>query len=342
MSHELDFTDSGEARFAYNANGGDPWHRLGVSVQGFQTLDAMLMAAQADFPIIPVRLQAVLEDGTTIDVETHKATARQIVTLGDTDFETRTDLLGVVGIDYAIEGNREAAEWAVECVGAADGDAVIDTMGVMKGGREFFTCIDMGSLVLDPNGIADRIKRYFVVLTGHDGRRSLSGYPTNTRVVCNNTATWSYEAASRARQVHTVRHTRNKDVYKAEAVKAMALQRKLAGLFEEQAMAMIATPATRATLDDTVKHLWPRSKDFSDRQVTNWQERRSTLMALYSGDTCSGQYGHNAWSVWNAVTEYLDHHRKGKAEARALATANPDGEVAKMKDKAAQYLLASV
>ena len=50
MSHELEIVD-GEASFAYRKQGGAPWHKLGVAVDGHQTAPEMLKLAKADYEV---------------------------------------------------------------------------------------------------------------------------------------------------------------------------------------------------------------------------------------------------------------------------------------------------
>ena len=312
MSHEIESNLTGGERFAYNAENGDPWHRLGIGIQGYGTLEEMLAAAAADFTITQVPLH--LEDGT--EVTSHVANVRQEVDFQDGDFVTVSTILGVVGKGYEVETNRQAAEFALECVGAGEGDAVFDTMGVIKGGREFFTYIDLGAVTIDPLGVGDVVKRGLCVRNSHDGSLSLAAFPTNTRVVCNNTLTWSYNEASRAKQVHRVRHTKNKDAYKADAVQAMGLARQLQELFVKQ--------ATKLVFEDG-------GHDVLDRVIHE----------LYEAPTNQGGFGDSGWTVWNTVVEFLDHKRgRSQADTRALASMDPDSAVSKLKDKAAAVLLA--
>ena len=48
MSHELEIVD-GKASFAYRKQGGAPWHKLGVAVDGHQTAPQMLELAKSGF-----------------------------------------------------------------------------------------------------------------------------------------------------------------------------------------------------------------------------------------------------------------------------------------------------
>ena len=328
-----------EARFAFNGQNGDPWHKMGTSVDGYGTVDEMLVAAKAKWDVDKQPLFINGPNGP-IKVEDKVATVRNEYILDSDGVSQIATPLGVVGSNYAVEQNISAAEWALDLVGASQGDAVIDTMGVLRDGKEFFVGVDLGTLVLDPDGIADAIKKYLVVRNGHDGLLALCAYPTNTRVVCWNTATWSYQEAKRTQQVHRVRHTSGKDNRKAEAVEAMGLARKIGEMFAEQAMRMMTIDGGIKTLTRVADTLWPLQDDASDRMKQAWADRRSTLIDIYESPTCAANFGDSGWTVWNAITEYLDHHRpRSNASKRALATMDLDGPVAKMKDAAAHRIL---
>lgn len=341
MAHYLEITNS-EARFAFNETNGDPWHRLGVPVDGYGTLDEMLVAAQADW-LVTMEPLFIQGDSGPIEISDKRATVRTEYTIDADGISTTVTPLGVVGKGYAIDQNRDTAQWGLDLVGASNGDAVIDTMGVLKGGTEFFVGIDMGTLVLDPDGINDVIKRYLVVRNSHNATTTLCAYPTNTRVVCWNTATMSMAAAKRAQQVHTVRHTARKEDRKADAVTAMGLAQQIGRMWAEQAMTMIGIDGGRNLVDKAINAAWPKpDDDATDRVKANWYERRDAIQGLYGSATNAGGYGDSGWTAWNAVTEYLDHSSRPRLNThkkRAVASMDIDGEVAKRKDAAAQAIL---
>lgn len=342
MTAFIEITNN-EARFAFNKNNGDPWHRMGTPVDGHGTVQEMLAAAKADFAVkaTPLYIKAA-ESNDLVEVADKVATVREEVILSEDGVTTETTALGVVGKNYNIEQNQSAAEWALELVGASQGDAVIDTMGVLRDGKEFFVGVDLGTLVLDPDGVADTIKKYLVVRNSHDGTMSLAAYPTNTRVVCWNTATWSYEEAKITKQVHRVRHTSGKDERKAEAVVAMGLANRLAKLFADQALTMMRLPSSPHLVRSLVDSLWPLSHAETDKQKTLWNDRLDTIQRIYNGPTCVENFGHSGWTAWNAITEYLDHHRpRTTQKSRALASMDVDNTVAKVKDLAAQLILSN-
>lgn len=180
MGHELEYNRDGTARFAYVDTGIAPWHRLGTSVQGLQTAEKMLEIAKADFDVILTRVAAVDDegnvirnvDGSPVIIQDSRATVRQ-------NLDGTFDPLATVGTRYEVRQNKEVLERALAVVGSSMGEAVMDTVGVLRNGKRFFATIELGALVIDPKGVDDRIARYLVVSSGHDGVCP-SGMPTQT------------------------------------------------------------------------------------------------------------------------------------------------------------------
>jgi phage/plasmid-like protein (TIGR03299 family) len=334
MSHELEIRN-GRASFAYN-NSENPWHMLGTPMEGLQTADAMLEAANAGFEVYTSPLYSMTDSGM-MEVESHKATVRN---LDDT-----TQVLGVVGKDYQVVQNRKALELALQIVGAdAESSTVVDTCGVMFEGRRFFAYLDLGTLEIDPLGVSDKITRGLGVLTSHDGTQAVTFAMSNIRWVCNNTVT---AGLSRSRATFRARHTQNVEISMAEARKVLGMSVGWSADFAAQAQRMLSLNdglgdgKAHDLLTKLERDLWPLGDDPTSRIETNAERRRATLHRLLDSPTCIPAVGANGWAVYNAVTEYLDHKRptmsaKRRAEAAVLGTSDD------LKVKAASRLLAAV
>lgn len=340
MAHNLEINADGTARFAYA--GQDPWHRLGKKMFGLQTIDAMLDAAQADYQVVLTKVALVDDngtlilnpDGTPVIVEDSKATVR---VNDDGSFNP----LATVGNRYDVRQNREVLERALAVVGASREDAVIDTCGVLKGGARFFSTIDLGTLVIDPTGVNDRIARYLVVSHGHDGFWPIRYANTDVRAVCQNTVIMGLKQAER---VFTARHTKNADEYLKTAQEALHMSTEWATAFKNEAerMLSIQVPQGSQRMDKVLNTVFPISKDETDRQRRNREEINGTIRALFGNERNAGGFGHNGWSVYNTIVEYLDHHRRGTADERALATMDENSWVTRAKVTAQKAVLSLV
>jgi phage/plasmid-like protein (TIGR03299 family) len=338
MAHELE-TINGRTSFAYNGSE-NPWHKLGQPMQGLQTASAMLEAAQADYTVSTAPIYTMTEDGM-IELDSHVATVRT-VEAGD-DRPADEKVMGVVGSGYQVVQNETALDLALRIVGAdPNEDAVVDTCGVLFGGRRFFAYIDLGTLDLDPQGVNDRITRGLGVLTSHDGTQAVTFAMSNLRWVCNNTVT---AGLARAASTFRARHTQNVEISLNEARKVLGVSLGWAARFAEQAEAMLrvndgmSDGRAHDLLTKLERELWPISDDPTTRVENNAERRRASLHKLLDSPTCIPAVGANGWAVYNAVTEYLDHQRptmnaQRRAEAAILGSSD------ELKVKAAAKVMA--
>ena len=338
MPHDLAFDRSG-AMMAY-ADREIPWHRLGKPMRGLQTVDAMLAAARADFQVTLARVAAIDENG-----ELMRNVDGSPVLLEDTRATVRNDVdgtkigLAAVGTRYSVHQNAEVTERALAIVGATRGDAVMDTVGVLANGREFFASIDLGTLVIDPTGVNDRIERYLLVRNGHNGKVPITYANTDIRAVCKNTVIMG---VSGARRVFKARHTANADSVIEDAQHVLAISTEWAQMFRETAEKMLAIeiPRSSGKLDRVLSSIFPEAPGESDRQKSNRIDVQEVVRTLYANEKNAGGYGHNGWSAYNAVVEYLDHFRDAKPEERALTSMDDTSWVTKRKIIAQQAVLA--
>lgn len=63
------------------------------------------------------------------------------------------------------------------------------------------------------------------------------------------------------------------------------------------------------------------------------------VRAVYESEKNSAGYGHNGWSIYNAVGEYLDHHRDAEPRERALASLDDNSWVSRAKQAAEMAVL---
>ena len=337
--HDLEIDDRG-ARMAFA--GEIPWHRLGQQMNGLQTIDAMLEAARADFEVRLTRVAAVDEDGnlilnpdgTPVIVEDSRATVRM-------NPDGSVDGLATVGTRFVVKQNREITERALAVVGASHGDAVIDTMGVLDGGREFFTSIDLGSLIIDPMGVSDEIKRFLLVRNGHNGKVPIVYANTDIRAVCKNTVMMAMNDAQR---VFKARHTANADTVIEDAQQVLQISTEWAKSFKQTAEKMLSIPVTAGSgrIDRVLNKVFPEKSGESDCQKQNRLEVVSLVRGIYGNDRNAGGFGENGWSIYNSVVEYLDHFRDGKPDERALTSMDDNSWVTKTKLTAQAAVLALV
>lgn len=342
MSHGLDKTRAGKIRMAYS-DVEIPWHRMGTPMTGLQTASEMLRAAEADFQVILTRVAAVDEDGNvifTVDndgrtvpllVDDSRATVRL-------NRDGTHDALSTVGTRYVVQQNNDCLNRALDIVGASSGDAVVDTCGVINGGREFFASIDLGPLVIDPTGINDKMERYLLVRNGHDGKTPITYANTSVRAVCKNTVNAGMKSALR---IFTARHTKNQDNAVNEAQAVLEISTEWARDFTETAekMLKIPMPMSSRRFDSFVTELFPEKSNESARQKKNRETINEIVRTLYASEKNAGGFGFNGWSAYNAVVEYFDHFRDASPDDRATSSMDPTSWVSRKKEDAQAIIL---
>jgi phage/plasmid-like protein (TIGR03299 family) len=340
MAHELDSTRAGKIRMAY-ADHEVPWHRLGTPMKGLQTAEAMLEAADADFHVAIAGVAAVDVDGQVIldlngkplMVEDSRATVR-------INKDGTYDALSTVGTRYVVQQNLDCLNRALDIVNSR-GDAIVDTCGVLKGGREFFASIDLGGLIIDPTGVNDKIERFLLVRNGHDGKTPITYANTSVRAVCKNTVMAGMKSALR---VFTARHTRNQDAAISEAKSVLELSTEWAEEFQRTAELMLSIniPDRSHSLDKIINTVFPTQKGETDRQKTNREEIISVVRGLYPSAKNAGGFGYNGWAVYNTVAEYFDHYRDAKPTERAMSSMDPNSWVTKKKHETQSAILSLI
>jgi len=280
-------------------------------MKGLQTAEAMLEAADADFHVaiagvaaVDVDGQVILDlDGKPLMVEDSRATVR-------INKDGTYDALSTVGTRYVVQQNLDCLNRALDIVNSR-GDAIVDTCGVLKGGREFFASIDLGGLIIDPTGVNDKIERFLLVRNGHDGKTPITYANTSVRAVCKNTVMVGMKSALR---VFTARHTRNQDAAISEAKSVLELSTEWAEEFQRTAELMLSIniPDRSHSLDKIINTVFPTQKGETDRQKTNREEIISVVRGLYPSAKNAGGFGYNGWAVYNTVAEYFDHYRDAK------------------------------
>lgn len=330
MSHELEIVN-GAAVMAYNKDNGVPWHKLGVPVAGLQTAEEIEQVLPLAFAAVDLRQVYFQDDlGNFISIPDRFATTRVHPESGEYEaFE-------VFKKRYTVIQNTAVLQDCLDIVSASRGDAVIETIGVLNNGRRFFVTLDLGSLIIDPLGINDKIDRYLLGWSSHDGSMPETFANTPIRVVCNNTA---HLAMGQARSTFSVRHTPNHDARKQQATAALKMSTKWAEEFKATAEQLLAVPVGHVRLSVVLNKVWPEKEEQTDRQKANRENRNRVVHELFDNDKNAGRVGENGWAAFGAVTEWLDHFSHKDPAARAENSMNLTSLVSQRKEQTAQAIL---
>jgi phage/plasmid-like protein (TIGR03299 family) len=305
----------------------NPWHILGKEVDsGLMTVDDALELSQSNDEVTPINIYD--PEGEVIDgfMGIHSSIY---------------GVLNVASPDYEITQRREILELAYEIVGLNKTDAKVDAVGTIKNGKVFFAYISAPDLVIDPNGIADTIEKGLYCATSFDGSLpNIFGYSL-IRPVCTNVLTVAFKSLQQAIKV---RHTRFAEDRIREAAVALGYLGAVEKEMIKTAERLLTKPGEKS-LEKVLDHLWPLDdEELSERGYARRSEVRGRVRSLYKGplNTAVDKVGENGYAVYQAFTEYLDHHRivheNGGTENRAMGSVFP-GRVQNQKMEVANLIL---
>lgn len=325
--HDLQIKD-GQASFAFNERYGDPWHKLGVAVDGNMTIEEAMTFSASDFTVTKEPLTAGVP--ATVPVEGKVATVA-------TYPNGQQVALGVVGKGYEVVQNRASLEVAYEIVGASSGDAYIDTIGVLSSGAQLFAYVRLEDLIIDPTGINDQIENGLVLYWSHDGTVAMTYLFSNVRVVCRNTLNF---ALSGATNVFRAKHTASVEDRLKQAQSVLGVSTAWAKAFSQQAEELLAVQYSEDRFQRVLEKVFPDRSNATDRQKRNTEAIRSQVRATFANERNSKEFGANGWTMYNAIVEYLDHGRDAAEADRLAATMTVGSWVEKKKLAAAGAVLA--
>lgn len=295
-NHGLDENAEGEVSLYLNGANGPAWHALGnVIPGGLSDTEAVLKAG-----------------GLWYDVEKFADTYVNPVT-GKTEtmpgaykiHRMDTGLaLGRVGEIYTPVQNRDAYEMLSELIGLG---MVCESAGSMDGGAKVFVTAEIPEpLVIDPNGVADKVRQFLAIMNSHDGKGQLTGVVTPWRVVCGNTHRFAVRDAVAK---FKIRHTKNAMNKITQAREALAHTVEYFAAFAAEETSLIQATYSHDELDELIKDVYELKVGAdgqpSKRALTLATNRTEKIHELFDAE--SERVGRNAFAAENAITAYVDH-----------------------------------
>ena len=314
MAHELE-TQNGVASFASFRE--PAWHGLGTVFTEEKTTSEMLAAANLN------NWNVRLED---VNIPSHLSSDKSyqyVVRTNPTD-KTQTDILGVVGERYHVLQNEDLFSFGDNIL---DGGGRWETAGAIRGGRVVFGSLALErETVLDPNGVADKVKTYLLINTSHDGSIAIQASITPVRVVCANTlnlALGSKKKRNGIKQSFKIRHTQTANGKVQIARETLGLANAYMDAFDIMAKQMIEKEITAQDFNKIVLAAYPKPDEDKKAATTKWTNKIDVINDIYTGEF-NGMIANTAWGAFNALTERLDWHRnaRGNNNESLLAAAS--------------------
>jgi phage/plasmid-like protein (TIGR03299 family) len=304
MAHELE-TQNGVASFASFRE--PAWHGLGTVFTEEKNTAEMLAAANLN------NWNVRLED---VNIPSHLSSDKSyqyVVRTNPTD-NTQTDVLGVVGERYHVLQNEELFSFGDNIL---DGGGRWETAGSIRGGRVVFGSLALErETVLDPNGVADKVKTYLLINTSHDGSIAIQASITPVRVVCANTlnlALGSKRGKNAIKQSFKIRHTQTANGKVQIARETLGLANAYMDAFDVMAKQMIEKEITAQDFNNIILAAYPKPDKDSKGSIKKWANKVDIINDIYTGEF-NGMIAGSAWGAFNALTERLDWYRSARGD----------------------------
>ena len=296
--------------------GQTPWHGLGNILPPHQSLDVWLQAAGMNWTI---EQSDVLYQGAPDNPILHTYPDSKVLYRSDT-----LAPLSVVSQRYNVVQPHEVLHFYQDLVEA--GGFELETAGSLKGGRKLWALAKTGQDLMLKGG--DLVKSYLLLATSCDGTLCTTAQFTSVRVVCNNTL---QVAVGNQTGAIKVPHSTQFD---ATAVKqALGLGVSQWDHFGQYAKELSQRPVAPQEALRFFSDLLAQPLDEESIVLTRSVQR---LYELYQGAGMGAELvsSHNtAWGLVNAVTEYVDHHRRTRSQDHRLDSAW-FGQGAQLKSRA--------
>jgi len=304
MAHELE-TQNGVASFASFRE--PAWHNLGTVFN--EEVNTQKMLELANLNDWNVRLEELVIPSTLTSDKSYQYVVRTNPTN-----KTQTDVLGVVGERYVPLQNEDLFAFGDNIL---DGGGRWETAGSIRGGRVVFGSLALDrEIVLDPSGVADKIKSYLLINTSHDGSIAIQASVTPVRVVCANTLNLALNRTKKkdgVKQSFKIRHTQTASGKVTAARTALGIANAYMDEFSKLANELYQKKVDAKKFNEIILAAYPKPDKDSKGSIKKWENKVDLINDIYTGEF-NGTIAGNAWGALNALTERLDWHRNSRGE----------------------------
>jgi phage/plasmid-like protein (TIGR03299 family) len=315
MAHDLE-NQNGKASFASFRE--PAWHGLGTVFTEEKNTTEMLEAANLNG--WNVRLQDMEIPSTLTSDKSYQYVLRTNPTNN-----TQTDVLGIVGERYVPLQNEDLFSFGDNIL---DGGGRWETAGSIKGGRVVFGSLALErETILDPTGVADKVKTYLLINTSHDGSIAIQASITPVRVVCANTLNLALNQKKKkngVKQSFKIRHTQTAEGKIQIARETLGMANAYMDEFDIMAKAMIEKEVSAKQFNDIILSAYAKPDKDTKGAVKKWENKVDIINDIYTGEF-NGMIAGNAWGAFNALTERLDWYRSARGGSNESILASASG-----------------
>lgn len=337
MSHDLTDRPNGLVEMAWQ--GATPWHGLGQEMSAGATLDDWRLAAGMDWELkradVEFRVQGI-RHGLTAEPDAPGSQSSQSWRFARRQVLYRSDThegLGVVSSRYREVQPRQVMDFFDRFLDRQG--FAMSAAGTLRKGAVLWATAQTGhGGVLKDD---DEVKQYVLLSTSCDGTSSTEVRLTNVRVVCANTLAMANADKPSVKVRHNLRFDAD-NVHQSLAEmelgnlqmpfdEFMATARRLAmrHVSVAQSMDYLTAVAARMRSGFMSSHFDP-VQSLAEPATTELRQKLQkgdafrAMLALFDGDGRGANLQSSrgtAWGLINAVTEYVDHHNKGRRQSPA-------------------------
>ncbi|CAJ6032608.1 phage/plasmid-like TIGR03299 family protein [Burkholderia pseudomallei] len=283
--------------------GEKPWHGLGNHLPPKQPLQTWAKAAGMDWSIEEAEVRFVAGSKNLGSI--YAFPEQKVLYRSDNKAP-----LSVVSARYQVVQPAEILEFYRDLTEYSGFE--LETAGVLKDGKKLWALARTGQSVTLKG--KDTVNGYVLLATACDGTLATTAQHTSVRVVCNNTLQIALGDSAGAVKVG------HRSQFDAQAVKR---QLGIAVSSWDAFMVRMKALSERKMSDTAAEKFLRRVLTYpttspANRDVLAVNERAIKAVAeLYSGrgkgaDLASASG--TAWGLLNAVTEYVDHHRRARSD----------------------------
>lgn len=278
------------------------WHKLGIVLPEAPSPDEALTLSGLDWKVEP--RPVFTADGTSID--THRAITRI----------TDSAVLGVVSKSFVPLQNNQLFRFLAPFV--EEGACALEAAGSLKGGKRVWALAKLKgeeAEVVD----GDKVRGYFLLSNSHDGTQAFRAQFTSIRVVCWNTLSKASARADKGiEDCLRVRHTSGIEAGVVAVQKAVDMAGRTFAATVQDYQRMVSRSLPVDGLERYVSEVLKVPED-REQQPKGFHE---VIKAYHQGPgaTLKGVMG-TYWGAYNAVTDWVDHHRGRTGEGARLDSA---------------------
>lgn len=266
-----------------------PWHQLGTKLDQPPTAREAIEAAGLNYEVNLVRIATLVGQ----PVDQRRATVR----------DDTKEVLGVVGNSYIPVQNYQAFGFLDAVV--AEGNLRYHTAGALGKGERIWLLAKLPDQIRIKQS-DETVDKFLLLTNSHDGSSALRVYFTPIRIVCQNTLNLA-EKKSQGQGV-CIRHQGNLHAKIKEAQRMLGLAHR----FYDDAEAKINFLANHypktLQVENYFRLLYPDPGTGDSTRTNNIRTELNRLFEQGIGHDQKAIRG-TTWAAYNAVTEWVDHHR---------------------------------